>query len=294
MNDARDRSTAPEIYGSLSDSDKDRADQAARAFRDLYSIVIALRAPDGCPWDREQSPKTLRSNLVEEAFELVDAIDGNNPGEAREELGDVLLLVAMIARCFEEEASFSFHRVIRELSEKLIRRHPHVFGDSEAYDSGAVVKQWNEIKETVEGKPQRNGVLDGISRGLAPLERAYKLQKKAAKVGFDWPEVLDVVGKIREELGEVQQELDNGQKNDTSSDSLEAELGDLLFSVVNLCRFVRVDAALALNRTNNTFYQRFSSVERRMKDTGKSMGPDALDQMEQYWQEAKATPDDPG
>ncbi|MFP4378336.1 MAG: nucleoside triphosphate pyrophosphohydrolase [Spirochaetales bacterium] len=259
------------------------------AFSAVYGTLITLRSPDGCPWDREQSPVSLRSNLIEEAYELIDAINGGSVEEIAEELGDVLLLVAMIARCYEEDAVFSFSDVMNALNEKLIRRHPHVFGDAVVTNSDDVIKQWNEIKTEIEGKPKKTRYLDSVSRSAPPLERAYRLQKRAAKVGFDWTTARDVLAKLREEIEEVEEVLDRMDKDtdQAAQSELEAEIGDLLFSAVNVSRYAGVDPALALDRTNATFYRRFAFVEDEMSRSGHEMTGAEIDRMEELWQRAK-------
>jgi len=252
------------------------------AFERLYSIVRRLRAPDGCPWDREQTPESLRGNLIEEAYELVEAIDEKDPRHVQEEAGDLYLLVTMIAFMFEETADFSVADSLHGISEKLIRRHPHVFGDSEADTPDAVVVQWNKIKETVEGRRPKDSVLDQVSRSLPPLERAYKIQKKAAKTGFDWSDVRDVFAKLQEEIGEVME-----AKAEPDARALEAEVGDLLFSAVNVSRFLGVDPSLALRGAVERFSSRFRYVEKGMAKEGASLGPENMARMDELWNEAK-------
>ncbi|MDR3145192.1 MAG: nucleoside triphosphate pyrophosphohydrolase [Treponema sp.] len=255
------------------------------AFKGLYNIVARLRAPGGCPWDREQSPASLRGDLIEETYECVEAIDEGEPGHIREELGDLFLLVTMLSYMHEQEGLFSVDDVLRGISEKLIRRHPHVFGDVKVRDSAEVLDNWARIKVEQEGRKPKNSILDEVSRALPPLDRAQKLQKKAAKAGFDWPDVRGVIEKIEEELQETVSAMASGQ--DQAGSDLETELGDLLFSVVNLCRYVKVEASVALQRTNVKFVKRFTHVEKRMGETGAAMIPENLGLMDRYWEEAK-------
>jgi tetrapyrrole methylase family protein / MazG family protein len=195
------------------------------AFGRLYEIVTKLRSPEGCPWDREQTPASIRGNLLEEAYECVEAINDGEPAHIQEELGDLYLLATMFAVMYEEAGSFTTADALGTISEKLIRRHPHVFGDSTADTPDAVIAQWNDIKEKVEGRRKKDSALDGVSRALPPLERAYKLQKAAAKVGFDWPDHDGNWDKLAEELEECRQVC---TAPETDQAAIEDELGDLL------------------------------------------------------------------
>lgn len=273
---------------------------ASTSFERLYGIVKRLRAPDGCPWDREQSPATLRGDLIEETYETVEAIDEKDPEHIREELGDVFLLVTMIAYMHEQEGSFSVSDALEEVSAKLIRRHPHVFGESEAKTAEEVLDQWAKIKVEQEGRKPKDSLLDEVSRALPPLDRAHKMQKKAAKVGFDWPSIDGVWAKIEEELGEAKEACTtkdavaaagsgvDAAAAEVAHAELEAELGDLLFSVVNVCRYLKVDPSVALHGANVKFYDRFRHVEKRMKENGEAMEKGKLKLMDGYWDEAKA------
>jgi tetrapyrrole methylase family protein/MazG family protein len=262
----------------------------ARSFARLYEIVQRLRAPDGCPWDREQTPASLRGDLIEETYECVEAIDENDPAHVREELGDVFLLATMISYMHEQDGSFTVSDALEEVCEKLIRRHPHVFGESEAATAAEVLKQWDIIKVEQEGKKPKDSLLDQVSRSLPPLERAYKLQKKAAKVGFDWPDAAGVWDKVAEELAEAKDayRAHAAGEGPGAAAELEAELGDLLFSVVNICRFLGVDPGVALHGANAKFAGRFKHVEKRMKASGETMEKGKLELMDRYWNEAKA------
>jgi len=254
------------------------------AFEEFFDIIRRLRAPDdGCPWDREQTARSLRSSLLEEAYECVDAIDRDDEQNLREELGDLNLLVTMIAYIKEQDDVFSVADVFNDISSKLIRRHPHVFGESSASTPDEIITQWDQIKVEVEGKRPKDSALDGVPASFPPLERAFKLQKKAAKVGFDWTEKESVFDKVREELVECVQAADAAD-----SDALESELGDLLFSVVNVCRFLHVDPATALHRTNEKFVRRFHGVERGMKARGLPMNNEHLAEMDDLWNAEKA------
>jgi tetrapyrrole methylase family protein/MazG family protein len=272
------------------------------AFKALYDTVVRLRAPDGCPWDREQTPDSLRGDLIEETYECVEAIDEKDPAHVMEELGDLYLLTTMLSYMHEQEGHFSVEDTLRGITEKLIRRHPHVFGDpqegSEPLSSAEVLRNWAKIKVEQEGRKPKDGLLDGVSRALPPLDRAYKLQKKAAKAGFDWPDIKGVIGKLEEELGETcgaigALEAMNSHAAEASEgikgcqEALEGELGDLLFSAVNLCRFLKVDPSVALQGANAKFVRRFSHVEKRMRETGREMNARNLQAMDTFWEEAK-------
>ncbi|MBN1242075.1 MAG: nucleoside triphosphate pyrophosphohydrolase [Spirochaetales bacterium] len=256
------------------------------SFDRLHSIVARLRAPDGCPWDREQTPATLRGNIIEEAYELVEAINEGDPAHVKEEAGDLYLLVTMVARMYEEGGSFTASDVLETISDKLVRRHPHVFGESDADTPDKVVAQWNDIKEKVEGRRKKDSILDEVSRALPPLERAYKLQKKAAKAGFDWDVPEDVWAKAAEELEEARVEA-TAAHGEADRGRLEGELGDLLFSVVNVSRYLGVDPAVALHRTIEKFSTRFRHVEKRMAESGIPMEKGRLEEMDRFWEEAK-------
>ena len=266
------------------------------AFKKLYETVVRLRAPEGCSWDRAQTPLTLRSDLIEETYECVEAIGEEEPLHIKEELGDIFLLATMLAYMHEQEGSFSVAETLAGISEKLIRRHPHVFdksaGPEPALTPDEILKNWAKIKVEQEGRKPKDSILDEVSRGLPPLERAWKLQKKASKAGFDWPNTAGVIDKIKEELAEVEVAAETA-KNEPCNDgkpqalALEAELGDLLFSVVNLCRFFNIEPSAALQRTNTKFTKRFKYVEKQMKESCQEMSVKNLAAMEKYWNEAK-------
>ncbi|MDR3115214.1 MAG: nucleoside triphosphate pyrophosphohydrolase [Treponema sp.] len=271
------------------------------AFQGLYDIVRRLRSPGGCPWDLEQSPRSLRGDLIEETYECVEAIDEQAPEHIKEELGDLFLLVTMLSYMHQEQGLFSVADVLAGVSEKLIRRHPHVFGGLQVKDSQEVLDNWARIKVEQEGRKPKDSLLDQVSQALPPLDRAYKLQKQAAKAGFDWPCMEAVVRKIEEELGEVTDAAaslprlagdtpPSPGKLESAADAVEAELGDLLFSMVNLCRFLKVEPSVALQRTNGTFIKRFNYVEKRMAELEQEMNQDNLPLMDGFWEEAKGNP----
>ncbi|GHU02604.1 hypothetical protein FACS1894147_04850 [Spirochaetia bacterium] len=264
-------------------------EKVSEAFKELYDIVVRLRGPGGCPWDQEQTPATLRGDLIEETYECVEAIDEGRPEHIAEELGDIFLLVTMLAYMHEQEGSFNVTDALKNVCEKLIRRHPHVFAGVKVKDSAEVLDNWAKIKVTQEGRKPKDSLMDEVSAALPPLDRSYKLQKKAAKAGFDWPDIQDVLEKVEEELGEVQEALEEIEYSDSPPDqsNLEGELGDLLFSVVNLCRFLKVEPSVALQRTNAKFVKRFKHVEKTMKANGQTMVKENLSIMDKYWEDAK-------
>jgi tetrapyrrole methylase family protein/MazG family protein len=250
-------------------------------FRKLCDIVARLRGPGGCPWDREQNPRSLREDLVEETYECIEAISEDDPLHIKEELGDIFLLAVMLSYMHEEENKFTIASVLEGISEKLIRRHPHVFAGVEVKDSAEVLDNWSKIKVEQEGRKPKESILDGVMQNLPPLDRAYKLQKKAAKASFDWPNLDGVFAKAEEELEEVRSTINS------EPEKLEEELGDLLFSVVNLCRYLKIEPSSALLRANTKFVTRFHYVEKMMKETGAEMKRENLATMDKYWEDAK-------
>jgi MazG family protein len=246
----------------------------------LRAIVAALRAPGGCPWDREQTHASLRAGLLEEACEVVAAIDAGDDANLREELGDLLLHVVFHSDIARTEARWDLDAVARELCEKLIRRHPHVFGGEQCTDSGEVLRQWDAIKRAEKGTAP-DSVLDGIPATFSALMRAEKLQKKAAKVGFDWPDAAPVFAKVREELAEVA---------DAPPEKREEEIGDLLFAVVNLARKLGLEAETALGLATRKFEARFRAVEQLARARGIVMERTSLSELDALWAEVKARP----
>lgn len=269
------------------------------AFSGLYETVVRLRGEGGCPWDREQTPASLRGDLIEETYECIEAIDEKDSGHIREELGDLFLLVTMLSYMHEQKGLFTVADVLEGITAKLVRRHPHVFGDTKVSDSADVLRNWARIKVEEEGRRPKDSLLDEVSTALPPLDRAWKLQKKAAKAGFDWPDLGGLLGKLEEELAEVKEALlqcpetaPGGKQagNNPPRDAarrIEEELGDLLFSAVNLCRFLKIEPSVALQRTNAKFVRRFRYVEQEMKKAGTEMLPENLPVMDRYWEEAK-------
>ena len=252
------------------------------AFGKLYEIVKRLRAPDGCPWDRKQNPYTIRTNLIEEAYECVSAIEEEDDENLEEELGDLLLVVTMIAYMKEQEDRLQLTRVLKHICSKLIRRHPHVFGDAKKETPDEVIEQWNHIKDHVEGKKPKHSVLERVPRTLPPLERALEIQKKVSKVGFDWDHVSPVWEKLEEEIEELKTAHDGRDAR-----RIEQEFGDILFTLVNLGRLMNIDPTLALNGTNQKFINRFQELERRLQDQGRKPEDLDLDALDNIWNQIK-------
>lgn len=246
----------------------------------LVDVMRALREPGGCPWDREQTHASIRGNMIEEVYEYLEAVDADDTDGMREELGDVLMQIVFHARMAQEAGRFDLQDVIDEVTEKLINRHPHVFGDVHVENSDEVLVNWEAIKK--QEKTERKHVLDGVTKGLPALLRAYKLQGKAAKVGFDWDDVEDVWGKVQEELGELREAIASGD-----SRAAEAEFGDVLFALVNYGRFYKIEPEVALNGTNNRFASRFSHVEKRVEESGRVWEDFTLAELDAFWDEAK-------
>ncbi|OCA91599.1 nucleoside triphosphate pyrophosphohydrolase [Pseudobacillus wudalianchiensis] len=252
-----------------------------KEFSVLRQIIATLRGPDGCPWDREQTHTSLKKYLIEEAYELLDAIDQEDDDHMIEELGDVLLQVLLHAQIGEDEGMFSIEDVIESISRKMIRRHPHVFGNVEAENAEAVVSNWQKIKSEEKGETQAFR-LDEVEKGLPALLRAYEFQKKAAKVGFDWDDANGAIEKVLEEWQEFLDEV----KNEDSSKQLD-EFGDTLFALINVARFYHIHPEEALAKVNEKFYRRFSHVEKRVKESGRSFDDFTLDELDAFWDEAK-------
>jgi MazG family protein len=249
----------------------------------LREIMHTLRSPGGCPWDQEQTHLSLLPHLIEEAYESVAAIRSGDIGHMEEELGDLLLQVVFHAELGSETGAFDFDSICEAISDKLIRRHPHVFADASAGTSEEVLKQWDQIKAAEKGPADRpRGHLEEVGRGFPALLRARELQKKAAKVGFDWPSAAPVLEKVREELEEVVTEVGSG-----SRERLAEEIGDLLFSVVNLARHHGLDAETLLSATNDKFVDRFHKVEALLAGGGKKLGEASLEEMDAAWETVK-------
>ena len=248
----------------------------------LRWVLKALRAPDGCPWDREQTLQTIQPCLQEECYELLDAMVGSDLAHHREELGDVLLQVLFQCDIREDEGSFSFDDVCDALADKLVRRHPHVFGDVDAKDTSQVLKNWERIKQTEHRQPKASA-LDGVPAALPALLRAQRTQHKAAKVGFDWPDAAGPDAKVSEELAELRAAVKKGDKA-----AVEDEFGDVLFALANLARHLDLDAESALRAATEKFSRRFRAVEARAKAEGKSLPAMTLAEMDALWDAVKS------
>jgi MazG family protein len=259
---------------------RDDRSQISEDFAKLCDIVAKLRGPGGCPWDREQTNQSLLPALIEEAYETAEAARAQDGAHFREELGDLLLLVVMHAQIARETGRFDIEEVIKQVSDKLIRRHPHVFGTSEARDAVAVLRQWEAIKR--EEKNADLHYLASLPKALPALVRAQKAQSKAARVNFDWTALRDVIAKMEEELGETKEAIRSQQKERT-----EDEIGDLLFAVVNLARKCKIDAETALQSATNKFVTRFNRLEDELKTRGRKLGEVELAEMDAIWDEIK-------
>jgi ATP diphosphatase len=264
--------------------------EASRDINRLIEIMAALRTPGtGCPWDLEQNFATIAPYTLEEAYEVADAIARNDLDDLREELGDLLLQVVFHARMAQEQGAFDFGGVVEAITEKLVRRHPHVFGDLRGLSPKEVEGLWQRIKSDEKAaklKTETNsdaGALTGVPVGLPALTRALKLQQKAGKVGFDWNDPLAVLAKIREEADEIEADLKNGKR-----DAASAEVGDLLFAVANLARHLNADPEGTLRAANQKFERRFASIERALAARGKTPAQSTLAEMDALWDEAKA------
>jgi len=252
----------------------------------LLGIMHTLRAPGGCPWDIEQTHESLIPSLIEEAYEVAEALREGDSEAMADELGDLLLQVVFHAEIAAETGRFDFGTVARAISDKLVRRHPHVFGDSEVADRDGVVRQWEQIKRREKGGTESGYYISKANGGLPSLMGARKLQKRAAEVGFDWPDSAAVVGKIHEELGEVEEALSAGDHG-----HLGEEIGDLLFAVVNLARKERFDAEALLAAANAKFVKRFQQVEDGLKAMGKTLKEASLEEMDGQWNSVKDAED---
>ncbi len=251
-------------------------------FGKLCEIVAELRAPGGCPWDREQTHESLLPALIEEAYEIAGALRARDDANFREELGDLLLLIVMHAEIAREGGRFNIDNVLADVTEKLIRRHPHVFGQSDARDSDAVLKQWESIKRT---EKTSKHYLDDLPAALPALVRAQKAQSKAARVNFDWANVRDVIAKVEEELGELKEALASENRQ-----SIEDEIGDLLFAIVNLARKCELDAESTLQTATDKFVARFNRLEDELQARGKRLGDVDLAELDATWDEIKKPP----
>ena len=250
---------------------------AKEEFQNLIDIMARLRKE--CPWDKKQTPQSLRQYILEEAYETIESIDDENWDELKKELGDLLLQIIFQAEIAVEENRFTLEEVIRNINEKLIRRHPHVFGDVKVNNAEEVKENWEQIKIH---KENRTSLLEGVPRNLSGLLRAQRLQDKAAQVGFDWPEITGVFDKIKEEVEELEESL-----KERNREAVEFELGDLLFTLVNFARFQDINAEDALRKSINKFVSRFQYIEKRLKDLNKTIYNSSLEEMDALWEESK-------
>jgi tetrapyrrole methylase family protein/MazG family protein len=255
-------------------------------FDELVEIMRALRGPGGCPWDREQTHESLKPYLLEETYEALEAVDSGDPQKVCAELGDVLLQVVFHAQLGAEAGRFDIRDVCERINRKLRYRHPHVFGNVTVADSEEVISNWEQLKRQEAETGKRESALDGVPHALPALMRAQELQKKAARVGFDWEDVEGPMAKVEEELGELKAARESGQ-----SDAVGRELGDLLFAVVNVARFVGVDAEDALRQACDRFSARFRQVEAAAKGAGRDLHGMDLAEMDALWEAAKKAPD---
>jgi tetrapyrrole methylase family protein/MazG family protein len=282
---AGDRRPPARPHGA-SDSSRDKTDVSERPIDRLLHIMSRLRGPGGCPWDHEQTLQTLKPFMVEECYEVVDAIDDDDAQQHCDELGDLLLQIVFQSQIRSEDGAFAFDDVATAISEKLVRRHPHVFGDRTVSGSDEVVRNWEAIKDEEKmraGAAQDASVLDGVPRHLPALQRARKVQSRASRAGFDWPDESGVVAKLDEEMQELKQAIHGNQEQEIGE-----ELGDLLFSVVNLCRFHGFEAEDVLEQSTRKFSARFREVERRVHAAGHALKDCSPDDLDNHWEAVKA------
>ncbi len=253
----------------------------------ILDIMRTLRAPEGgCPWDREQTFATIAPYTIEEAYEVADAIERGDMADLKDELGDLLFQVVFHSQMAQEQGLFDFDDVATAIADKITRRHPHVFGDAQAVDAAEQTRNWEAIKAEERARKAGGGpvsVLDGVSLGMPALNRAVKLQKRAARVGFDWDEARQVLDKIEEEVAELRAEVEQG----AAAERVEDELGDLLFAVANLARHLHIDPEAALRRANAKFERRFRHMEAAFAANGESLAGQSLERLEEAWQAAK-------
>ncbi len=250
-----------------------------KSFEDLVELSKFLRSPEGCPWDREQTLNTLRTFILEEAHEVIQAIEMNDIEELKEELGDLLYEILFASQICNEEGKFTVEDVVNQLYYKLVRRHPHVFGEEKAKDAEEAVKRWHG--EKLKEKTRKRNLLQ-IPRSLPALLRAQRVGDKASQVGFDWEKAQDVIKKVKEELGELQKAIQTNGQN-----LIEKEWGDLIFSLVNLARFLKIDAEVSAHKAIDVFIERFQRIEEKAKERDKSLSELTLKEMDELWEEVK-------
>ncbi|OGW61195.1 MAG: nucleoside triphosphate pyrophosphohydrolase [Nitrospirae bacterium RBG_16_64_22] len=253
-----------------------------RKLSDLVAVMKRLRGPGGCPWDREQTAESIKPFLLEETYEVLEAMDEGKPHLVREELGDLLFQIVFLSELASEEGRFAIDDVIAGIADKMVKRHPHVFGDAEAKTSADVLSQWERRKRDEKGGPAKRSALDGVPRELPALLRAQRLQDKASRVGFDWDHPEQVMEKVDEELREFREVLAS-----KDPERMEEELGDLFFSLVNISRFIGVNPEDALRKTISKFIRRFRHIEEKAHEAGRDLGEMTLAEMDALWEEAK-------
>jgi tetrapyrrole methylase family protein/MazG family protein len=251
-------------------------------FQRLVDIMARLRGPDGCPWDKEQDHKSLKPYLIEEAYEVLEAIDSEDDSKFAEELGDLLSQVVMHAQLANERKAFDIEAVSELISRKLIERHPHVFGEKEEITSEEVLHNWEKIKSD-KAENDDYSILQGVPNSLPALLKAFRVQEKVGRYGFDWDDMRDVISKVKEEFSEFEEAVND--KNDRSK--LEEEFGDILFALVNLGRHLNLRAEESLNNTIDKFIRRFKYIEDRLRQIGKKVSDSDLEEMDRYWEESK-------
>ena len=257
----------------------------SNSFNRLVPILERLRDPGGCPWDREQTLHSLAPYFLEEAYEVVDAISDGNPAKLCEELGDLLLQIVFVSRIARENDWFDVDKVCESISDKMVRRHPHVFGDREVADSTEVLQNWEDIKRDERAANGESSVLDGVPDSLPGLLKAFRMTEKAAAVGFDWRKPADVMVKMHEEMAELEEELEKGEAS--ANQRVRAEMGDVLFVMANLARHLGVEPETALQGTNSTFMRRFQAMEERARAMGKDFRQMDLAEQDALWEEVK-------
>ncbi len=264
--------------------DENHKEKISRSFIGLYDVLSTLRAPGGCPWDQKQTPKSFYKNIIEEAYEFIDAVHNDDLENCKEEIGDMFLVITMLAIMYEEDNHFNLPEILDNTTEKLIRRHPHVFDNESAENPEEVIKLWDAIKENVEGKKtSHENPYKKIPKSYPPLERAEEIQKIARKKGFDWPDATGAIDKVDEELHELKAAI--GQDDHVN---IEEEIGDLLFSVVNISRLLKKSPHIALHKTNEKFIKRYNDmVVLYSEETGQEFTEASFEQMDEYWEKAK-------
>ena len=258
----------------------------SKRFNNLLKIMSRLRGKKGCPWDKEQTTESLKPFLIEEAYEVIEAIDEKSPEKMKEELGDLLLQVVFHAQLAKERKEFDMEDILETLEEKLIRRHPHVFGDASYEDAKEVLVQWEKIKKEEKANSKRESMLDSVPKELPALLRAHRLQDKASRVGFDWKHINDVFAKVEEEIKEFK-----GAVEEKKPDEIEDELGDIFFALVNVARFLEINPEDALRKTISKFISRFRYIEAKTKEAKRELSDMTLEEMDKFWEEAKGRHD---